>query len=170
MKQLCKELTRFRQPLFIDEADRLVKKPLLLDVVRFIHDKTRVPVILVGMEEICMKLQRHGQVWSRILPAGIVEFKPLSPPECVLVAQDWCGLEIDPESAEALCTFIEGDWRFLVGYLLELETACRTNSTKQVGMAMVEALLKKMARKRDLADRFPAHNIRKLRTVGRKSA
>lgn len=163
-KQVCKELRRRGEPLFIDEADRLLKKPLLLDVVRFIHNKTRVPIILVGMERMYGKLQGTGQFFSRILPAGIVEFQPLSPPEMTLVTSEWCGLDMVPEAADTLCRITEGDFRLVVGYLLDLEKACVVNKTREISLQMVESMLKRKDRKM-MGD--GGGNIKRLRVAGR---
>lgn len=166
-KQVCKELRRRGEPLFIDEADYLFKSSAMLDVMRDLHDITRVPVILVGMEDICGRLQKFGQFWSRILPAGIVEFKPLSPPEMIVIAREWCELDLSPEGAEILCRFTEGDFRFIVGYLLELERACEVNKIKSISEQMANALLAKLSKKKELAERFST-NIKKLRVTGRE--
>ncbi|MBW2090934.1 MAG: ATP-binding protein [Deltaproteobacteria bacterium] len=168
-KQVCKEIRRRGEPLFIDEADYVFKHSMMLDVLRDIHDTTRVPIILVGMEEICGKLGKFGQFWSRILPAGIVEFKPLLPPEMSLITKEWCDLEIAPEAAEIICRFTEGDFRYVVGYLLELEKACAVNKTREISQLMVEALLKKMATKKDISDRFRSTDVKRLRIAGRKA-
>lgn len=169
-KQVWKELKRRRQPLFIDEADRLANKPILLDVVRFLHNKSRVPVILVGMDEICRKLQKIGQFWSRILPAGIVEFMPLTPPEMILITKNWTELDMSPEASELLCSYTEGDFRFIIGYLLEIEKACKTNKMTDISLQMIEAYINKLSKKRDLRDRFAGQEFKKLRTVGRENA
>ena len=165
--QICRELRKTGLPLFIDEADYLFKRRLMLDTIKDMHEKTRVPIILVGMENICGKLQKYGQFWSRILPAGIVEFQPLSPPELGLIAQDWCGLSLTPEASEALCRLSEADFRYLVGYLLELEKACAVNETMEITPAMVEALARKQNRKKDAVRRF-GRSGQRLQVVGRE--
>lgn len=63
-----KELMRANRLLILDEADYLIKKreSPMIDRVRDIHDKTNVPVILVGMEELPQKLRQWEQVNNRI--------------------------------------------------------------------------------------------------------
>ncbi|MBW2062623.1 MAG: AAA family ATPase [Deltaproteobacteria bacterium] len=165
--QICRELRRRGESLILDEADYLFKHRIMLDMIKDMHEKTKVPIILVGMEEICGKLQKYGQFWSRILPAGIVEFQPLSPPEMILITKEWTGLEVSPEASELLCRFTEGDFRYVVGYLLEFERACAVNKTREIGLPMVEALLKKSSKKREISDRYRRGDIKHLHAVGR---
>ncbi len=166
-KQVCRELKRRGEPLYIDEADYLLKNTGMLDVIRDIHDTAKTPVILVGMENICRKLQKYGQFWSRILPAAIVEFKPLTPPEMMLITQEWTCLELEAEAAETLCRHTEGDFRYLVGYLLELEKACSVNKTTSVSMKIADTVIKRLASKKEFAGRSDREDFKKVRVMGR---
>lgn len=144
LDRLCDQvITGFRRwgrPLFIDEADYLFNGgSRMLNIIRDIHDMTKVPIILIGMEAIHGKLQKHGQFFSRILPAAIVEFQPVSTPEIIMITKEWTGLSITHEAADLLGRYIEGDFRYLVGYLLTLEEACRTNATSAIAPKMIEA-------------------------------
>ena len=145
--QVCEGLKRWGKPLFIDEADYLLKNSVMLDVVRDIADRTRVPVILIGMERLYRNLQKHGQFFSRILPAGIVEFQPVTPHEITMITKEWTGLSIDMEVAELLCQFTEGDFRYIVGYLLSFEQTCAANKTTKITAKIVESVVKKYAGK-----------------------
>jgi len=165
--QVCKELRRRKEPLIIDEADYLFKRDIHLDVIRDIHDISRVPIILVGMEQALAKLERYGQFWSRILPAGIVEFKPLSPPEMTLVTREWTGLDMEPESAEELCRMTEGDFRLVAGCLEELEKACRVNKKTAINLPMIKAVKRKIiARKKVITSQRKDH-VKQIYSVGR---
>ncbi|KAB6715833.1 ATP-binding protein [Roseobacter sp. TSBP12] len=66
--QCKKELMRANRPLILDEADYLIKKRAspMIERVRDIHDKTGIPIILVGMEELPQKLRQWEQVDNRI--------------------------------------------------------------------------------------------------------
>lgn len=64
------------RPLFIDEADYLLMDKSTLETVRDIHDLTNCPVVLIGMEAVRRKLQRHKQFYNRI--SEWLEFKPAS--------------------------------------------------------------------------------------------
>jgi len=149
-KQVCKFLKQRRSPLIIDEADYLFKKSINLDVIRDLYDFTKVPIILVGMEQFYEKLEKYGQFWSRILPAGIVEFKPLSPPEMILITEQWTGLKIQPDSAKSVCHYTGGDFRIIMGYLNAFEKACKVgDNTREISQGMVEAVKRRMEKRRN---------------------
>ena len=139
--QVCKGLQHWNKPLLIDEADYLLKNGIMLDVIRDIHDKTKVPIILIGMEKLHGSLRKYGQFFSRILPAGIVEFQPVTAPETTRIIKEWTGLTIDFEAAELFCQHCEGDFRYIIGYLLSLETACKTNGVSHIDVKLVDAAI-----------------------------
>jgi len=167
-RQVCSVLKERGEPLFIDEADYLFKQTISLDMIRDMHDRARVPIILVGMEEAYDRLAKHGQFWSRILPAGIVNFQPLMPPEITLVTKEWTGLDIPPECAERVCQHTMGDWRLVVGHLVEYERACRVNQTQVVAIAMVEAVIRQLTKRKGIIDRHGRERVKQIYSVGRK--
>lgn len=165
--QVAAGLRRWGKPLFVDEADYLFKNGIMLDVLRDLHDSTRTPIILIGMETMCDKLRKYGQFFSRILPAGIVEFEQVNPPEIILITREWTGLTLDMATAELFCHYVQGDFRYVVGYLLSLEQACKTNQTNTITAPMVEAVVKKVEAK---TRRLTATDIRSKRITGRGNA
>lgn len=54
------------RPLIVDEADKILKEKCV-EVLRAIHDRTGVPVILVGEENLPQKLAAWERVQSRLL-------------------------------------------------------------------------------------------------------
>lgn len=54
------------RPLLIDEADKLVDKGLI-EIVRELAEHAQVPVLLIGEEELPMKLSRFERVHNRVL-------------------------------------------------------------------------------------------------------
>ena len=54
------------RPIFIDEADYLLRQTNMLDEMRDIYDNTGSPVILIGMEEMARKVQAEGRFGRRI--------------------------------------------------------------------------------------------------------
>lgn len=72
------------RPLIIDEADKLVDKKMI-EIVRELHDKARVPVILIGEERLPDKLETVERVHNRVLfwtPA-----QPCDLDDCRLLAE-----------------------------------------------------------------------------------
>lgn len=64
--QAADALARTNRPLIIDEADQILTDRII-ETVRHLHDKTLVPVILMGEELLPQKLRRWERVNGRIL-------------------------------------------------------------------------------------------------------
>jgi DNA transposition AAA+ family ATPase len=64
--QAAGELASTNRPLIIDEADQILTDRII-ETVRHLHDKTLVPVILMGEEQLPQKLRRWERVNGRIL-------------------------------------------------------------------------------------------------------
>ena len=64
--QAAYELARSDRPLIIDEADQILTDRTI-EAVRHLHDKTQVPVILMGEESLPQQLRRWERVASRVL-------------------------------------------------------------------------------------------------------
>lgn len=65
------------RPLLIDEADKLVDKGLI-EIVREIAEKSQVPVLLIGEEQLPQKLARVERVHNRVLdwyPAEVCDLE-----------------------------------------------------------------------------------------------
>jgi DNA transposition AAA+ family ATPase len=83
------------RPIFIDEADYLIRDARMLEILRDIHDAARVPVILIGMERFETRLARHPQFARRI--SQKVEFGALDLEDTTLVAKELCEVEVAPD-------------------------------------------------------------------------
>ncbi len=64
--QAAEELAKTNRPLIIDEADHILTDKLI-ETVRHLHDKSGVPVILMGEETLPHRLQRWERVHGRML-------------------------------------------------------------------------------------------------------
>lgn len=166
--QVCEGLKRWQKPLFIDEADYLLKNSVMLDIIRDIHDKTKTPIVLIGMEKLYRNLQKYGQFFSRILPAAVVEFQPVTPHEIIMITFEWTGLKLDPEAAELFCGYTEGDFRYIVGFLLSFEEACKANNTTEITVKMVESVFKRFSSK--LRKPVGHKDFKKLKIVGKTAS
>jgi len=135
-KQDIRELIRIakkqRHPLFIDEADRVVKKTILIETIRDVHDLARIPIILVGQENIINMLQRRdlGQVFSRI--TEIVEFKELSSGDIQRTAKELCDLECDLKIASFIRNITLGDFRLVNALFIRAEELCILNKVFEI--------------------------------------
>jgi len=61
-----KAMSERPRPIFIDEADYLLRVKDLLDVMRDIYDVSGAPVVLIGMEDFARKVQSIGKFARRV--------------------------------------------------------------------------------------------------------
>lgn len=124
----CKEmivdiLEQENKPIFIDEADRLHIDRI--EDLRDIFEMTQVPIILIGEEGIWGLLQSRRRIMSRV--AHDVEFKPISPIEVGMFAQEAANLDIEPTLCQKITQHCEGDFRLVRNLLLILEKSARAS-------------------------------------------
>ena len=142
LKQDIRELVRAakkqRLPLFVDEADRVVRKSLLIETIRDIHDLAKIPIIIVGQENIVNLLQRRdlGQVFSRI--TEIVEFKELSAQDIQRITKELCDLECDLKVASFIKNITLGDFRLVNALLTRAENLCGFNKMSEITITIAK--------------------------------
>ncbi|MEW5804077.1 MAG: AAA family ATPase [bacterium] len=132
--------------IIIDEADYLVRDRKLLDTLRDLHDETNIPVVLVGMDEIQLKLMRHHQFWSRV--SQQVVYQPLKANEIIILGQELCSLTIDDRAAEQLFAATMGNFRDTIVALSHLERMARANSTANISGKMIEMTTKAVLKRK----------------------
>jgi DNA transposition AAA+ family ATPase len=138
IRELVRAAKKQRLPLFIDEADRVVRKSLLIETIRDVHDLAKVPIILVGQENIINLLQRRdlGQVFSRI--TEIVEFTELSAQDIQRVAEELCSLKCDLKVASFIKTITLGDFRLTNALLTRAENLCNLNKIEEITLTIAK--------------------------------
>ncbi|WP_197432012.1 AAA family ATPase [Sphingomonas sp. CCH15-F11] len=102
LQQVVDQLASDPVPLIIDEMDYLVKRQAV-DLIRDIHDATRVGIMMIGMESLPSKLRAWEQFHNRIIrftpaqPASVDDACKLRDHYCahVAVADDLVELIVD---------------------------------------------------------------------------
>jgi hypothetical protein len=152
LRELVRTLRKHGVVFFIDEADRVVRKSLLVETVRDLADISKVPIVLVGQESIYNSLQRNelGNFFSRITEA--VEFSPLSAKDIQGIAKELCGLKCDAEVGGLIRTITLGDFRLVNALLVRLEKVCLINNKAEVSTKMVKEVTKGMPNPEQLGE------------------
>ena len=137
----CKEvivrlLQNRRQPLFIDEADRLHIDRI--EDLRDVHEATGVPVILIGEEGLMGLLSERRRIWSRVVHS--VEFGPISASVVGAYARQAAGLAIRPDLCGRVAEKSEGDFRLVRNMMLLLERAAKAAGSLEVDGAMLDVV------------------------------
>ena len=66
-KQIEDKLHERPKVLVVDEVDFLLNNSSAIEIVRDLHDKIGIPVVLVGMSFAEAKLKRHKHIYDRLL-------------------------------------------------------------------------------------------------------
>jgi DNA transposition AAA+ family ATPase len=142
LKQDIRELVHIARkqklPLLIDEADRVVRTSILIETVRDIHDLAKIPIILIGQENIINVLQREdlGHIFSRI--TEIVEYKGLSAQDIQRISKELCDLECEPKVATFIRNVTLGDFRLINAVLSKAENFCAFNKFKKISITIAK--------------------------------
>lgn len=121
------------RPIFIDEADYIVRDFRLLEILRDIHDATDVPVILIGMEGIESKIGKIPQVERRV--SQHIIFKPCDLADTALVAKELCDAEIAPDLIAKIHAHTNGSIGHIVVALAHIEAFARDSGLKRIDAA-----------------------------------
>lgn len=119
------------RPLFIDEAEKIVRSERLVETLRDIHDLATVPVVLIGEPGIERAIRARRQITGRM--AEWVEFGPADVDDAALVAQSLAEVEIQSDLVEALHASSHGEIRQLVVGIAQVERYARAKGMTRIG-------------------------------------
>ncbi|CAM3930533.1 MULTISPECIES: AAA family ATPase [Pseudoalteromonas] len=120
--------------LFIDEADYLLNDKNTLEIVRDIHDLTYCPVVLIGMESVRRKLQRHRQFYNRI--SEWLEFKPTQFEDLQIIVNAVIEpvLTIQDDLLKQLLSDTDGEVRRIITGLSKIEAFALANGLTSIDL------------------------------------
>ncbi len=138
IRELVSIAKKHKHPLIIDEADRVVKKTILIETIRDIHDLARIPIVLIGQEDIINILQRKDllHVFSRI--TEVMEFKELGIQDIQHISRELCDLECEIKVATFIRNVTLGDFRLVNTVFSKAENYCRFNKVNKISMAIAK--------------------------------
>jgi DNA transposition AAA+ family ATPase len=87
LQEIIDQLNFDPRGLIIDEADHIVKKQHV-EILRDIHDATRIPILLVGEEALPLKLRAWERFHNRVLVA--TQAQPASVEDAFKLRQHYC--------------------------------------------------------------------------------
>ena len=123
--EIARELVVKPRAIFLDEADCIVDKQELVEMLRILHDLTAVALVIAGMAEFRKKLYRRPQLARRIQHE--IQFKPLSGADARKIAGERCEYRIADDLIEALNRRAQGSAGLLVNELERAENDSRAS-------------------------------------------
>lgn len=133
-------LTQTGRSLVIDEADYLLKKLEMVEIVRDLHDETAVPILLVGMsghdaqgiERQITSRPKFKQLARRIL--HWVEFGVISLDDARLLAASNCEVAVEDDLLDWALRQCHGSIGLLTVGLSRIESAARAMGLSRIGL------------------------------------
>lgn len=133
IRAIVNGLSAAGRAIFIDEADFLAEKPLLLDTLRSLHDVSSVPLILIGMQNFQRRIAHREQFVGRI--SQWVEFAGADLDDARLLARDLCEVKVSDDLVAALHKSSGGSMRALMIGLATMENYARKKRLEKVTAA-----------------------------------
>jgi DNA transposition AAA+ family ATPase len=130
---IANALAERQRPLFVDEADYLLRDVAMLESLRDVHDLSGMPVVLIGMEGIQKRIAGHpqrAQLARRI--SHWVEFLPSDLEDAKTLAAAVCEVALDDELLGALHAQAKGSIGLMVVGLARIEALAKANGWKKV--------------------------------------
>ncbi|MBI4784092.1 MAG: ATP-binding protein [Oscillatoriophycideae cyanobacterium NC_groundwater_1537_Pr4_S-0.65um_50_18] len=119
-------------PLFIDEADYLLKNPLLLEIARDIHDTSRQPVWLIGTKEIERELTNFKAMAGRT--SQEVVFEPCNLEDTHRLAHELCEVKASVDLVEKLHSDSYGNIRLICAGLSRIESFAKHQGLESIDL------------------------------------
>ena len=121
------------RPIFIDEADYLLRQTDMLDVMRDIYDSTGSPVCLIGMETMARKVQTNGRFARRI--TQWVEFRGITLHDTRTLADTICEVAVEDDLLQRLHDASKANIGRMTTGLSRIEQLSRINKLESVNLA-----------------------------------
>jgi DNA transposition AAA+ family ATPase len=90
-KQCIRQLKQEPRVIIVDEIDYLAADSHAIETLRDIHDKTNVPIVLVGMGQADKKLMRYRHLYDRI--SEKLKFEPFTQDDIKGIVDQLCEVE-----------------------------------------------------------------------------
>lgn len=131
--QAAEELAVTGRPLIIDEADHILSTKMI-EAVRHLHDKSKVPVILMGEELLPQKLQAWERVHGRML--AWIEAEPATIDDVGHLAKIYAPrIEIVPELRKKLLEASRESQRYISTNLAAMAEFAAVRGLQRVTVA-----------------------------------
>ena len=137
-KQIEDKLRERPKVLVVDEVDFLLNNSSAIEIVRDLHDKIGIPVVLVGMSLAEAKLKRHKPIYDRLL--GVLKFETFNKDDVTKIVTEISEVEFEPDALELICTKFN-QCRQIVKFLNKVENIAEMNNLKMITLPVLEGIL-----------------------------
>jgi len=136
---LCvNKLSQQPQIVMIDEIDYLINDTRAVETLRDIHDKTGVPIILVGMGLVHKKLERYRHLYDRF--SEIVKFEKFDAVDVKQIVDELSEVPVENNAIEILHKK-HNRFRQIVQTINSCETVAKENNLIAINKEIMEVIL-----------------------------
>lgn len=126
------------QVIIIDEVDYLTIESRAIETLRDIHDKTNVPIILVGMVNAKSRLKKFKHLYDRL--SEIVEFKPFSKQDIKIIVKELSEIEMTDCAIRYIYTHLNR-FRQIVKLIDKAENLARANGLNSIDEVLIKEVI-----------------------------
>ena len=124
--------------LIVDEIDYLTIDSRSVETLRDIHDKTNIPVILVGMSNANSRLKKFSHLYDRI--SEIVKFINFSKNDIKTIAQELSEIELTDCAIKQIYTH-SNRFRQIVKIINKAENLAKSNGLNSIDEVLIKEVL-----------------------------
>lgn len=131
-EQAVRKLIEKPRMLIVDEVDYLINESRAIETIRDIHDKTGIPILLVGMGKVDRKLSKYNHLFDRIVEK--YRFVPFDKDDVEEIVKNLSDVEIESDVIEMIYQKANR-FRQIVKLLNKIEQIAKTNDCKIITKA-----------------------------------
>lgn len=136
---ICEQLAASQRPLILDEADYLVTKAGMVELVRDIYEGSQSPILLVGEEQLPNKLKKFERFHGRVLQW--IPAQPVSLADAEVLAKVYApDLQIDGGLMKHIVEMAHGSVRRVTVNLVNLAEAAMVHGYDEVNLDNVKTM------------------------------
>jgi DNA transposition AAA+ family ATPase len=137
-KQIEEKLKFNPKILVIDEIDFLLNNASVIEVVRDLHDKIGIPIILVGMNLAEQKFKRHKHIYDRLL--GVLKFQTFDKNDVIKIVKEMSEVNFSEEALEIIASKFN-QFRQLVKFINKVENIAKMNNLDLVTLDILQGFI-----------------------------
>lgn len=138
--QITRALIKEPKIIIVDEIDYLANEKSAIEILRDIHDRTKTPIIMVGMSFANKTLKRYKHLYDRF--SEILQFTPFSLAEINKLITELSEVKFSPEAISYVyqtgCGF-----RQIVKLINKAESVAEANDLTEINLKCITNLLRK---------------------------
>lgn len=127
--QAVRQLINLPRTIIVDEIDYLAANNMAIETLRDLHDRTAVPIVMIGMGLVDKKLSRYKHLYDRF--SEILKFQPFDYEDVKMLINELSEVKLS-EDAIALIFNNANRFRQIVKFINKAESIATTNELSEI--------------------------------------